>query len=132
MTKSLLPLALSAAVLLSSCMPTIQTAQGPAQVGFVTGTPYALVQKTPLAQITDQTPSGSYVTFPDCQGSAIRLSDVRQYGPEVAARACRESIQRGVDVQAAILPIQLVVGVPAAIVSSYFIYKLFSCLFGCN
>jgi hypothetical protein len=127
--KRTLPLILSAGLLLSSCMPTIQTPQGSVQVGFVTGTPYGLVQKTPLAQITDQTPPGSYVTFPDCQGGAIRLSDVRQYGPELTGQACRAGVQRSVDVQSVAFPFQLIIGLPLIVASGLLFKRFYDCGF---
>ena len=99
MMKKRIPLmcALTLAVSLSSCAPTVTGPNGQAYVADVkVGGQSALVQRVALADLNDQTPASSYVELSQCSGGVISVRDVRQLGVETTTQACKDAVKKTV------------------------------------
>ena len=75
---------------LSACAPA-QTSGSASHPTVVTGAAYDTAHKIPVAQLDEQTPATSYVTFAECPAAAVSVSEVRQYGLDAAMQTCRAS-----------------------------------------
>ena len=126
-------LPLSLVLLLASCTPSVQvqTGRGAANIPVEGGPIYALAAKTPVEQLTDQTPGDQVITFTACPKAGVRAAEVRRYGPEAALEACQKAVQRAGDVQDALGGVQLVAA-PFFLAGTFFVFRLFACaLNGC-